>query len=138
MGIIMPEFKLTISDPKTGKTYSNNIDTDIFKSTKIGDLIKGDNINLQGYELQITGGSDKQGFPMRATFPSTIRKKLLLTKGPCIKIKRKGQRIRKSVRGNQISLAISQINLKITKQGNKPIDELFGKKESAEVKAEQK
>lgn len=134
----MPEFKLTISDPKTGKTYSHNIDTEVFKNKKIGDKINGNDLNLQGYELEITGGSDKAGFPMRPSFPSTIRKKLLLTKGPGIKIKRKGQRIRKSVRGNQVSLSISQINLKTIKSGNKSLEELFGKKEESSKSLEEK
>lgn len=124
----MPEFKLTINDCKTGRSYQKSVDTDIFKDKKVGDVVKADSIGLPDYELQITGGSDKEGFPIRSDMPGVGRRKALLTRGPGVKIKRKGLKIRKSVRGNTISLAVSQINLKITKYGAKSVEELFGVK----------
>ena len=130
----MPEFKLNINDPKTGKSYSKLINLDIFDNRKIGDKIQGNSLGLDGYELQITGGSDKSGFPMRADFQSVARKKALLTKGPGVHIKRKGQRKRKTIRGSIISSTVSQINLKITKQGTKSIEEVFPQKEVKEEK----
>lgn len=133
-------FKIVISDPKTRKAYQKEIEkeTSGLIGKKIGETFSGDILGLQGYELQITGGSDKDGFPMRPDVEGTARKKILLSSGPGFHPKRKGQRKRKSVRGNTISLDISQINVKIVKYGTKSIEEIFGKKEEKEVKSEKK
>lgn len=125
----MPEFKLNINDPKTGKSYSKSINAEIFDNKKIGEKILGNPLGLDGYELEITGGSDKSGFPMRRDFQSVGRKRALLTKGPGINKMKKGKRKRKTIIGAIISSSIAQINLKIIKQGVKPMDEMFPKKE---------
>src|SRR3989344_6048136 len=125
----MPEFKLVVNDPKTGKSYSKSINVEIFDNKKIGEKIQGNPIGLDGYELEITGGSDKSGFPMRKDFQSVGRKRALLTKGPGINKMKKGIRKRKTIRGAIVSPDIAQINLKIIKQGVKSMDEMFPKKE---------
>lgn len=128
----MAEFKLTINDVKTGKSFQKTItgtETDVFKGKKIKDAIPGDGFGLKGYELQITGGSDNAGFPMRFDIEGPGRKKPMLTRGPCVKIKRKGMKQRKTVVGSSLSSTISQINLKITKYGSKSLNEIFGIKE---------
>lgn len=135
----MPEFKLTINDVKTGKSFQKTItgaESDVFKGRKIKDKVAGDGFGLKGYELEITGGSDKAGFAMRYDLEGMGRKKPLLTKGPCVHIKRKGMKKRKTVIGNNLSHNITQINVKITKYGTKSINEIFGVKE--ESKAEEK
>ena len=68
----MADFKLVVSDPKTGKAY--NVDVTGAKSNKIigrpiGSEIEGDVAGLPGYKLVITGGSDKDGMPMRGDLP---------------------------------------------------------------------
>ncbi len=135
----MAEFKLVISDPKAKKAYQIEIkspDADRLFGKKIGDIIKGELINLAGFEFKITGGSDKQGFPMRADVHGTKRVRALLSQGPGIKIKRKGERKRKSIRGNQIADDIAQINLKVVKEGSKPVGIVLGKE--GEEKPEEK
>ena len=137
----MPEFILTINNPKTGKSYKKIIrdrETDIFKGKKIKDNVAGDGFGLKGYEFEITGGSDKDGFPIRFDVAGFGRKKVLLTKGPGVHIKRKGMRKRKSVVGSTLSINIKQINLKTIKQGSKTLEELFKKEEEEEVKTEEK
>jgi small subunit ribosomal protein S6e len=124
----MPEFKITISDPKTGKSYNKVLDTDIFKRKKIREKVLGDALGLKGYELEITGGSDTSGFAMRYDIEGTAKKKALLTGGVGVTILRKGSRIRKTVRGHEISLETAQVNLKIVKYGTKPVEEIFGTK----------
>jgi len=122
----MAEFKLSIADPKTGKTYKRDVtgdDAQGFIGKKIGDTIKGELIGLKGYEFQITGGSDSCGFPMRKDVPGPNRKRILITKGVGLRAKRKGMRLRKTVAGNTISDQTSQINLKITKAGTTPLGE---------------
>ena len=138
----MAEFKLVISDPKAKKAYQTEIkspDADRLFGKKVGEAIKGESINLAGFEFKITGGSDKQGFPMRPDVLGTRRIKALIGGGPGIKVKRKGERKRRSVRGNQIADDISQINLKVIKEGSKPIGIVLGKDtEEKPVEAETK
>ena len=133
-------FKIVISDPKTRKAYQIEVEQGAsgLIGRKIGDVFKADHLGLPGYELKITGGSDRQGFPMRADVEGTARKKILLAGPPGFHPERKGQRKRKSIRGNTISEEIVQINTVIVKQGGKAIEELLKKEEKKEEKAEEK
>lgn len=79
------------------------------------------------YELQITGGSDKDGFPMRPDLPGTGRKRLLLSGGVGYNPREKGVRRRKTVRGRVISADTVQINVKVVKHGKIPLEEFFKK-----------
>ena len=121
----MAEYKLVLADPKTGKSYQKEAKDDVAKSflgKKIGDTIKGEVIEMTGYEFQITGGSDYCGFPMRGDFPGVGRKRLLLAGGIGYKSKEKGIRRRKTICGNTIFEKTAQISLKITKYGKEPLE----------------
>src|SRR3989338_9140532 len=99
----MAELKVVVSDPKTGKSYQKVFDNESFLGLKVKDKVDGAMINLPGYQLEITGGSDSSGFPMRSDIPGTLRKKALLTGGTGVtkkRMSRKGLRIRISVAGN--------------------------------------
>ena len=124
-------FKLVVSDPKTKKTYQKEVSEKEsgLLNRKIGDKVKGEFLGLTGYELEITGGSDKQGFPMRPNIQGFARKRVILTGTPGFHPKHKGERRRKSVRGNVISEEIVQVNTKVVKYGTKGLGEIFGKKE---------
>jgi small subunit ribosomal protein S6e len=137
----MANFKVVISDPKSKKAYQKEIDQNQsgMLSLKIGDKVTGNGLGLTGYKLEITGGSDREGFPMRPDVDGTVRKKIILTQPPGFHAKRKGQRKRKSVRGNIISAQITQINAKVIEWGAKSIEELLGVKEKPkEEKKEEK
>lgn len=125
----MASFKLVINDPATGKSFNFEVTghhAQNFLNKKIGDQVDGINANLPGYKLQITGGSDKAGFPMRADFEGTTRRRLLLTEGVGYHpTDYPGKRKRQSVRGNRISAEILQVNLKVAKAGSKPVAEHF-------------
>lgn len=124
--------KIVISDTKTGKSYQVELkepESRKLIGMKIGDKIDGGLLGLPGYELEITGGSDKDGFPMRPDVAGVGRKKVLLSNPPGFRPKKKGERRRKYVRGNQISEAIVQVNTKITKYGEKSLAEIFKPKE---------
>merc|ERR1711865_395905 len=55
---------------------------------------------FKGYIFKITGGNDKQGFPMKQGVLCNNRVKLLFKKGmSCFRERRKGARKRKSARG---------------------------------------
>ena len=107
---------------------------------KIGDKFSADILGLNGYELEIKGGSDKDGFPMRSDIEGIVRKRFLIKEGvgfkgmKRIKKKRKyieGMRKRKMLHGNTISNTIVQINCKVIKEGAQKLDDILGKKEAA-------
>lgn len=129
----MVSFKLCISDPSTGKTFQKEVKdslTNPFIGLKIGEAVKGDNIELAGYELQITGGSDYCGFPMRKGILGT-RKKITIYGGVGFRGDTKGIKRSKTVCGHKIHERMSQINLKVIKQGQKKLADIFGIPEQA-------
>ncbi len=77
---------------------------------KIGDTFDGALVGLPGYRLKIRGGSDNSGFPMLPSIPGPVKKKALLSGPPGFHPREKGERRRKTVRGNTISHDIVQIN----------------------------
>lgn len=127
--------QIVISDSKTGKAYKvEGKDAEanaLLIGKRIGDIVDADILGLSGYALEITGGSDKQGMPMRGDVSGTARKRILITNPPGYQPKEGGKRRRKSVRGNEISTEISQINVLIKEYGKKPLDELLAKVEEA-------
>ncbi|MEM1643595.1 MAG: 30S ribosomal protein S6e [Desulfurococcaceae archaeon] len=80
---------------------------------KIGDLIDGSIVGLKGYKLLITGGSDSSGFPMIPAIPGGVKKKVLLSSPPGFHPRERGERMRKTVRGNMITLETVQVNTKV-------------------------
>jgi small subunit ribosomal protein S6e len=73
----------------------------------------------KGYTLRITGGNDKQGFPMKQGVLTQGRVRLLLGKGhSCYRQRRKGERKRKSVRGCIVDNNLSVISMAIVKKGD--------------------
>jgi small subunit ribosomal protein S6e len=126
-------YKLNISGGNSGpgKGLSKLIEIDEkkfrFDGQKIGDTIKGGLIGFPNYEFQITGGSDASGFPMRKDVHGPVKKRILVAKkGIGFKPTRKGEKRRKTVRGNEISSDMTLINLKVIKYGE---TELFKTKE---------
>jgi len=138
----MATFKIVISDPKSRKAFQKEIEQadSGFLGKKIGENVPAGALGLEGYSLQITGGSDNEGFPLRQDVDGAGRKRLLLSHPPGYHPKQKGQRKRKSVRGNTISDRVVQINAKVVTYGKKSVEELLGikkeepKKEAAEEK----
>jgi len=132
-------FKINISHK--GKTFQLETESEALVGKKIGESIKGEDIShdLKGYELEITGISDIAGLPGFKGLEGTAYHRRLLTRGPGMHNTTKGLRLRKTNRGEEISLKISQINTKVLKQGNKKFEELLPKKEAkAEAKQEEK
>ncbi len=125
----MPEFKVVINDVKSGKSYQKVIsgnDADAFKRGKIKSTVNGNELGFKGYEFQITGGSDSAGFPMRFDVEGMGRKKPLITHGPGAKHIKGGIKRRKTVVGNTLSHTIAQINMKVTKYGDKSLPDILG------------
>ncbi|MFH1257970.1 MAG: 30S ribosomal protein S6e [Candidatus Micrarchaeota archaeon] len=120
--------KLVINDVKAGKSYQKEISKEkeaLLYGKKIADQIDGAFIaELPGYKLEIRGGSDKDGFPMRPDVPGQRRARLVLSKPPGITIKRKGFRKMKMVIGNTVTVSINQLNMKVIEYGPKALEEL--------------
>ena len=117
-----------------GKTYRIELDEEkakVFYGLRIGDIIDGDVIGLKGYKIKLTGGSDKAGFPMRKDISGTRLVQVLLSKGPGVRKLKKGQRLRKTVRGNTYGEHIEQINAVVVevKEGAVNLEEVAKKKE---------
>lgn len=125
------EVKLVISNPKTGKTYQKQMEGSFLIGMRIGEKVDGEGLSLPGYELEITGGSDSSGFPMRKDLSGAGKKKALLTRGPGVHVNRDGMKKRKTVCGNTVSEATAQVNLKITKAGSSDLEDLLGIKKEA-------
>ena len=128
-------FKINVSHK--GKTLKLETDSEAVVGKAIGEAIKGEHISadLDGYELLIKGTSDISGFPGKQGLEGAGYHRELLTKGFGMKDSRKGIRLRKTLRGQEISLKTSQINTIVVKEGKKKFEELLPKKEA---KAEEK
>jgi len=128
----LAEFKAVISDPKDGMSYQTPVSGHHANSLigkRIGDVVDGIFVGLPGYKLEITGGSDKDGFPMRKDLPGPRRKKLLMSKSIGFNALEGGLRRRKNVRGNTIAPDTLQVNFKISQHGMKPVSEILKKEE---------
>ena len=124
--------KIVISDPKTGKSYQTELDPSKMSplvGKKIGDEIDGSVVGLAGYKLRITGGTDKQGFPMRKGIHKAGRTSILLSGGPGIAKSKDGVRRRKTVVGEIVSEELEQINTVVSSYGKTPLDTLLKKEE---------
>ena len=132
----MTEFKLVLGT-KDGKCHQKEIkspEADHLLKNRIGDKISGDNLGFPGYEFQITGGSDKCGFPMRKGIQEA-RKSVLISGGVGFcgkkrkhlkkktKKKQNGLVRRKTVCGEMITKIIHQINMKVLKEGSQKLGE---------------
>lgn len=125
----MAEFNIVLSDAQTGKSYKLTApatNANVFFGKRIGEQVAGDTLGLSGYTLKITGGSDKGGFPMRATLPGSLRKKILVKSGQGYRQTEPGMKKRRTMRGNEIADDIVQINAVITQYGSNTIDKILG------------
>jgi len=131
----MVDFKVVVNDTKKGKSHQVQVTGHHANSLigkKIGDEVDGIFISLPGYKLQITGGTDKDGFSMRTDLPGMGRRRLLLSKSKGYNAIEGGMRKKKSIRGNTINQDIVQINMKVTKYSSRSIDNLIESKDKTE------
>jgi len=110
-------FKINLAE-KSGKTFKVESDSESFIGKKLHEKVLGKDFmpELNGYEFEITGTSDKAGFTSLKEVEGVGLTKVLLSYEKGMKkrpkkegkIKRsknkpKGLRLRKTVRGNTIS-----------------------------------
>jgi small subunit ribosomal protein S6e len=117
----MAEFQVVVSDG-TGHTEQFEVDgqdANRFLSRDLGDEVDGGAVGLDGVTIELTGGSDEAGRPMRSDVAGAELKELLLEGGVGYNPSRDGERKRITVRGRRISEATAQINAAM-------VDDTFG------------
>ncbi|OBZ65508.1 40S ribosomal protein S6 [Grifola frondosa] len=120
--------KLNIAHPATGQQKTLDFDDEkkyrVFYDKKLAQEVPGDSLGdeWKGYIFRITGGNDKQGFPMKQGVLVPYRVRLLLSDGhSCYRTRRTGERKRKSVRGCIVGPDIAVLSLVVVKQGENEI-----------------
>jgi small subunit ribosomal protein S6e len=115
----MAKFKVVVSDPETGASKSVELEgarAAPLIGRRMGEVIDGSIVDLPGHKVQITGGSDKDGFPMRRNVHGGVRREVVLSGGVGFNPETRGARRRKTVRGNVITDEIVQVNMKIVEK----------------------
>ena len=123
--------KLNIACPSTGAQKWVEVDDEkklrALYDNRIGAEVEGEALGeeFNGYVFRISGGNDKQGFPMKQGVLCNHRVKLLLRAGAsCYRQRRSGERKRKSVRGCVVGPDLAVLNLVVVKQGDAEIEGL--------------
>jgi small subunit ribosomal protein S6e len=119
----MAKFKVIVSDPQTGTSKVLELEearAAPFIGRKIGETMDGAIVDMPATKVQIKGGSDKDGVPMRPDVHGGVRRNVVLSGGVGFNPTKGGERRRKAVRGNIITDEIVQINMKIVEQPSKP------------------
>ncbi|WP_115862459.1 30S ribosomal protein S6e [Halorussus litoreus] len=125
----MADFQVVVADPDSGATYQRDVDgqdANRFVGRAIGEEVDGGAAGLDGYTLEITGGSDDAGRPMRGDVSGPNLKEVLLDGGTGYKPSRDGERKRVTVRGSEVSEATAQLNVKIAERGDESVEDLLG------------
>jgi small subunit ribosomal protein S6e len=125
---------LIIADPETGTNEKVELEDARMAplvGRRIGEVIDGTVADLAGYRLQLTGGTDKDGIPMRPDVHGGVKARVVLSGGVGYKPRNKGERKRVVVRGNTVTTETTFLNFKIVE---KPKGQ---KKKKAEPKPEE-
>jgi len=120
--------KLNIANPSTGAQKVFEIDDEkklrAFYDKRMSQEVEANHLGdeWKGYIVRISGGNDKQGFPMKQGVLTNGRVRLLMKVGhSCYRPRRTGERRRKSVRGCIVDANLAVLNLVIVKKGDKDI-----------------
>ncbi|CAJ1953605.1 unnamed protein product [Cylindrotheca closterium] len=123
--------KINIACPSTGLQKIIEIDDEkrlqAFYERRMAQEIDGSVLGeeFEGFIFRISGGNDKQGFPMRQGVLTNTRVMLLCSKGAkAYRPRRAGERKRKSVRGCIVGQDIAVLNLVVTQMGGQTIEGL--------------
>jgi len=120
--------KLNISYPPNGSQKCIEVDDEkklrSIYDKRMSQEVIGEDLGDQfkGYIFKITGGNDKQGFPMKQGILTNTRVKVLMGKGAtCYRPRRTGERKRKSIRGCIVGSDIAVVHLVTVKKGDEEI-----------------
>ena len=121
----MAKFKVIVSDPEAGTSKVVELEearAAPFIGRRVGETIDGSVVDLPAHKVRVMGGSDKDGVPMRGNVHGGVRRSVVLSGGVGFSPKNKGERKRKTVRGNVITDEIVQVNMKIVEKPGKPAE----------------
>merc|ERR1712000_764155 len=126
--------KFNLADPQTGAQKVFDVEDDLRLrhvldkriAMEVNGAILGD--EFADYTFRITGGIDKQGFPMKQGILTPDRVRLLLKEGSGgFNMKKAGDRKRRSQRGCIVSREISVVHLIVARRGKEPIPDVTNK-----------
>merc|ERR1712137_960817 len=128
-----PVMKFNVADQQTGSQKVFEIDDDkrlrfvLDKriAQEVNGAILGD--QFQDYTFKVTGGIDKQGFPMCQGILVPDRVRLLLRESKGYILQKDGDRKRRSVRGCIVSREIAVVNMVVFRRGKEPIPDVTDK-----------
>jgi len=109
----LAKFQLIVSDPKSKTSKAASLEgtkAQALVGKSIGEEIDGKLLGLGNVKLRITGGTDKDGVPMRFDIQGAARKRAMLSGGVGYKPLSDCERQRRLVRGRTVSDDTLQIN----------------------------
>ncbi|WP_276255644.1 30S ribosomal protein S6e [Halomontanus rarus] len=126
----MASFTVVVGDPDSGASYqleAEEQDANRFLGKSIGEEVDGGAVGLDGYTLEITGGSDEAGRPLNDTVAGSNLKEVLMSgRQTGYKPKRDGERRRITVRGREVNDTVAQVNAAVVGRGDTSVEELLG------------
>ncbi len=129
--------QVIVSDTETGTSYQLEADVDAFVGSSVGETVDGSLVGLDGYEIEITGGSDDTGRPLRGDVEGREITEVLVSGGTGFNPSKEGERKRVTVRGGEIGDATAQLNTKIVEEGDESVESLLGLEESEDEETEE-
>lgn len=125
----MAEFQVVVGDPDTGDSYQFEVtggDANRFLGRTIGEEVDGVAVGLDGYTLSLTGGSDTAGRPLRGDLPGGALREILVDERTVgYRPERAGERRRVTVRGNEVTEEVAQLNATIVERGDTDVTTLL-------------
>lgn len=109
----MAKFQLIVSDPKSKTSKAASLEgtkAQALVGKSIGEEVDGKLLGLGNVKLRITGGTDKDGVPMRFDVQGAARKRAMLSGGVGYRPEVDGERQRRLVRGRTVSEETMQVN----------------------------
>lgn len=137
----MATFQVVVGDPDTGESHGIEIDeqdANRFLGRSMGEEVDGTAVGLAGYTLEITGGSDAAGRPMRADVGGPALAEVLVDeRSTGYRPEREGERRRVTVRGREVGDETVQINATIVERGTESVEDLLAGDDEAEDEADE-
>jgi small subunit ribosomal protein S6e len=109
----MAKFQLVISDPKKAISKATTLEgprAQALVGKNIGEEVDGKLLGIGNLRVKITGGTDKDGIPMRFDLQGGAKRKAVLSGGVGYRPTNKGQRVRRLLRGRTVTEDTLQIN----------------------------
>ena len=132
----MPTFQVVVGDPDSGDSYQFDVDgqaANRFIGKELGGEVDGSAVGLDGFTLELTGGSDEAGRPMREDVAgASLTEIMLAERSTGYQPDRDGERQRVTVRGREVTEEVVQINATVSEQGDQSVPVALGHEEPEE------